>query len=127
MIQKQPVVVNVTDNVVTPGGEPEIKVPNLPDHDYDVIYKDKDGNEVADLTESGTYEVWVKFPEDGNYRHPDGSTEAPVGSVTPMRSISASTPFRPSSGPAAPALSKASPIVPWCPAARQPVLRRQPC
>lgn len=82
VIQKQPVVVNVTDNVVTPGGEPEIKVPNLPDHDYDVIYKDKDGNEVADLTESGTYEVWVKFPEDGNYRHPDGSTEAPVDSVT---------------------------------------------
>ena len=72
----------VTDNAVTPNGEPDVKVPDLTEgDDYTVSYKDKDGNP-ADLSKPGSYEVWVEFPADGNYRHPDGSTEAPVGSVT---------------------------------------------
>lgn len=82
VIQKKPVVITVTDNVFTPGGDPEVKVPGVPDNGYDVIYKDKDGNVAEDLSKPGNYEVWVKFPEDSNYRHPDGSCEAPVGSVT---------------------------------------------
>lgn len=81
VIEKKPVVISVTDNAVTPGGEPQVNVPDVPAEDYEVIYKDKDGNE-ADLSKPGNYEVWVKFPENSNYRHPNGSTEAPVGSVT---------------------------------------------
>ena len=83
VIQKKPVVVTVTDNAVTPGGEPTINVPGLTEgKDYTVTYKDKDGNVVENPTQSGTYEVWVKFPEDSNYRHPDGSSDKQVGSFT---------------------------------------------
>ena len=83
VIQKKPVVVTVTDNAVTPGGEPTINVPGLTEgKDYTVTYKDKDGNVVENPTQSGTYEVWVEFPEDSNYRHPDGSSDKQVGSFT---------------------------------------------
>ena len=83
VIQKKPVVVTVTDNAVTPGGEPTINVPGLTEgKDYTITYQDKDGNVVENPTQSGTYEVWVKFPEDSNYRHPDGSSDKQVGSFT---------------------------------------------
>lgn len=82
VIQKKPVVVTVTNNGVTTGGKPNVNVPGLTENSgYTVSYQDEDGNEVTDLSKPGTYEVWVEFT-DPNYRHPDGSTAAPVGSVT---------------------------------------------
>ena len=83
-IQQKPVVITVTNNVTTTDNvtSPTISAPGLDGGDYEVLYKDADGNVVSDPTEPGSYEVWVKFPDDSNYRHPDGSLEAPVGSFT---------------------------------------------
>lgn len=78
-IQQKPVTITVTDNAVTAGGEPAISAPGLAESDYEVVYKDKNGN-AADLSEPGTYEVWVEITNP-NYRHPDGSSEKQVGSV----------------------------------------------
>lgn len=78
-IQQKPVTITVTDNAVTVGGEPAISAPGLAESDYEVVYKDKNGNEVTP-SEPGTYEVWVEITNP-NYRHPDGSSEKQVGSV----------------------------------------------
>lgn len=78
-IQQKPVTITVTDNAVTVGGEPAISAPGLAESDYEVVYKDKSGNEVTP-SEPGTYEVWVEITNP-NYRHPDGSSEKQVGSV----------------------------------------------
>lgn len=78
-IQQKPVTITVTDNAVTVGGEPAISAPGLAESDYDVIYKDREGN-VVTPNEPGTYEVWVEITNP-NYRHPDGSSEKQVGSV----------------------------------------------
>ena len=85
VIEKKPVVITVTNNAAAAGDtsvEPTINVPSgwVKDEDYTVTYKDKDGSP-ADLTQPGTYEVWVEF-ENPNYRHPDGSTGKQVGSFT---------------------------------------------
>lgn len=85
-IQQKPVTITVTDNAVTVGGEPAISAPGLAESDYEVVYKDKNGNEVTP-SESGTYEVWVEITNP-NYRHPDGSSEKQVGSVV----VSSGTP-----------------------------------
>lgn len=85
-IQKKPVTITVTDNAVTVGGEPAISAPGLAESDYEVVYKDKNGNEVTP-SEPGTYEVWVEITNP-NYRHPDGSSEKQVGSVV----VSSGTP-----------------------------------
>ena len=85
-IQQKPVTITVTDNAVTVGGEPAISAPGLAESDYEVVYKDKNGNEVT-LSEPGTYEVWVEITNP-NYRHPDGSSEKQVGSVV----VSSGTP-----------------------------------
>ena len=85
-IQKKPVTITVTGNAVTVGGEPAISAPGLAVSDYEVIYKDKNGNEVTP-SEPGTYEVWVEITNP-NYRHPDGSSEKQVGSVV----VSSGTP-----------------------------------
>lgn len=78
-IQQKPVTITVTDNAVTVGGEPAISAPGLAESDYEVVYKDKNGNEVTP-SEPGTYEVWVEITNP-NYRHPDGSSLKQVGSV----------------------------------------------
>lgn len=78
-IQQKPVTITVTDNAVTVGGEPAISAPGLAESDYEVAYKDKNGNEVTP-SEPGTYEVWVEITNP-NYRHPDGSSLKQVGSV----------------------------------------------
>ena len=78
-IQQKPVTITVTDNAVTVGGEPAISAPGLAASDYEVVYKDKNGNEVTP-SEPGTYEVWVEITNP-NHRHPDGSSEKQVGSV----------------------------------------------
>ena len=78
-IQQKPVTITVTDNAVTVGGEPAISAPGLTESDYEVVYKDKNGNEVTP-SEPGTYEVWVEITNP-NYRHPDGSSLKQVGSV----------------------------------------------
>jgi len=78
-IQQKPVTITVTDNAVTVGSEPAISAPGLAESDYEVVYKDKNGNEVTP-SEPGTYEVWVEITNP-NYRHPDGSSEKQVGSV----------------------------------------------
>lgn len=78
-IQQKPVTITVTHNAVTVGGEPAISAPGLAESDYEVVYKDKNGNEVTP-SEPGTYEVWVEITNP-NYRHPDGSSEKQVGSV----------------------------------------------
>ena len=85
-IQQKPVTINVTDNAVTVGSEPAISAPGLAESDYEVIYKDKNGNEVTP-SEPGTYEVWVEITNP-NYRHPDGGSEKQVGSVV----VSSGTP-----------------------------------
>lgn len=85
-IQQKPVTITVTDNAVTVGSEPAISAPGLAESDYEVIYKDKNGNEVTP-SEPGTYEVWVEITNP-NYRHPDGSSEKQVGSVV----VSSGTP-----------------------------------
>ena len=85
-IQQKPVTITVTDNAVTVGGEPAISAPGLAESDYEVVYKDKNGNEVTP-SEPGTYEVWVEITNP-NYRHPDGSSEKQVGSVV----VSSGTP-----------------------------------
>lgn len=82
VIQKKPVVITVTDNATTTGSVslPTIQVPDdLGPDDYQVIYKDEEGNVVENPTSPGSYEVWVKFPEGSNYCHPDSSSEAQVG------------------------------------------------
>ncbi len=78
-IQQKPVTITVTDNAVTVGSEPAISAPGLAESEYEVVYKDKNGNEVTP-SEPGTYEVWVEITNP-NYRHPDGSSEKQVGSV----------------------------------------------
>lgn len=78
-IQQKPVTITVTDNAVTVGGEPSISAPGLEESDYDVTYRDREGN-VVTPNEPGTYEVWVEITTP-NYRHPDGSSEKQVGSV----------------------------------------------
>ncbi|MBM6829299.1 InlB B-repeat-containing protein [Anaerotignum lactatifermentans] len=80
-IQKKSVVITVTNNAAVEGEVilPTISAPGLNESDYEVIYKDKDGNKVSSPTEPGSYEVWVTFPDDSNYRHPDGSSEKQVG------------------------------------------------
>lgn len=78
-IQQKPVTITVTDNAVTVGGEPAISAPGLAESDYEVVYKDKNGNKVTP-SEPGTYEVWVEITNP-NYRHPDGSSLKQVGSV----------------------------------------------
>lgn len=78
-IQQKPVTITVTDNAVTVGGEPAISAPGLAESDYDVIYKDREGN-VVTPNEPGTYEVWVEITNP-NYRHPDGSSLKQVGSM----------------------------------------------
>ena len=78
-IQQKPVTITVTDNAVTVGGEPAISAPGLAESDYEVVYKDKNGNEVTP-SEPGTYEVWVEITNP-NYRHPDGGSLKQVGSV----------------------------------------------
>ena len=85
-IQQKPVTITVTDNAVTVGGEPAISAPGLAESDYEVVYKDKNGNEVTP-SEPGTYEVWVEITNP-NYRHPDGGSEKQVGSVV----VSSGTP-----------------------------------
>lgn len=85
-IQQKPVTITVTDNAVTMGGEPAISAPGLTESDYEVIYKDENGD-VVTPSEPGTYEVWVKIT-DPNHRHPDGSSEKQVGSVV----VSSGTP-----------------------------------
>ena len=85
-IQQKPVTITVTDNAVTVGGEPAISAPGLAESDYEVIYKDENGD-VVTPSEPGTYEVWVKIT-DPNHRHPDGSSEKQVGSVV----VSSGTP-----------------------------------
>ncbi len=85
-IQQKPVTITVTDNAVAVGGEPAISAPGLAASDYEVVYKDKNGNEVTP-SEPGTYEVWVEITNP-NYRHPDGSSEKQVGSVV----VSSGTP-----------------------------------
>lgn len=85
-IQQKPVTITVTDNAVTVGSEPAISAPGLAESDYEVIYKDKNGNEVTP-SEPGTYEVWVEITNP-NYRHPDGGSEKQVGSVV----VSSGTP-----------------------------------
>ena len=80
IIQKKPVTATVTDNAVAVGDVPQVSVPGVPEEDYNVVYKDDQGNVVSTPDQPGRYEVWVQFPEDGNYRHPDGSSEALVGS-----------------------------------------------
>lgn len=85
-IQQKPVTITVIDNAVTVGGEPAISAPGLAESDYEVVYKDKNGNEVTP-SEPGTYEVWVEITNP-NYRHPDGSSEKQVGSVV----VSSGTP-----------------------------------
>lgn len=85
-IQQKPVTITVTDNAVTVGSEPAISAPGLAESDYEVVYKDKNGNEVTP-SEPGTYEVWVEITNP-NYRHPDGSSEKQVGSVV----VSSGTP-----------------------------------
>ncbi len=78
-IQQKPVTITVTDNAVTVGGEPAISAPGLAESDYEVVYRDKNGNEVTP-GEPGTYEVWVEITNP-NYRHPDGGSLKQVGSV----------------------------------------------
>lgn len=85
-IQQKPVTITVTDNAVTVGDEPAISAPVLAKSDYEVVYKDKNGNEVTP-SEPGTYEVWVEITNP-NYRHPDGSSEKQIGSVV----VSSGTP-----------------------------------
>lgn len=85
-IQQKPVTITVTDNAVTVGSEPAISAPGLAESDYEVVYKDKNGNEVTP-SEPGTYEVWVEITNP-NYRHPDGGSEKQVGSVV----VSSGTP-----------------------------------
>lgn len=85
-IQQKPVTITVTHNAVTVGSEPAISAPGLAESDYEVIYKDKNGNEVTP-SEPGTYEVWVEITNP-NYRHPDGGSEKQVGSVV----VSSGTP-----------------------------------
>lgn len=85
-IQQKPVTITVTDNAVTMGGEPAISAPGLTESDYEVIYKDENGD-VVTPSEPGTYEVWVKIT-DPNHRHPDGSSEKQIGSVV----VSSGTP-----------------------------------
>lgn len=85
-IQQKPMTITVTDNAVTVGGEPSISAPGLAESDYEVVYRDKNGNEVTS-SEPGTYEVWVEITNP-NYRHPDGSSEKQVGSVV----VSSGTP-----------------------------------
>ena len=83
VIQKKPVVITVTDNAAVEGSVtlPTINAPGLTEDAYDVVYRDKNGNQVAAPREPGTYEVWVEIT-DPNYRHPDGSSEKQVGSFT---------------------------------------------
>lgn len=78
-IQQKPVTITVTDNAVTVGGEPAISAPGLAESDYEVIYKDENGD-VVTPSEPGTYEVWVEITNP-NYRHPDGGSLKQVGSV----------------------------------------------
>lgn len=85
-IQQKPVTITVTDNAITVGSEPAISAPGLAESDYEVVYKDKNGNEVTP-SEPGTYEVWVEITNP-NYRHPDGGSEKQVGSVV----VSSGTP-----------------------------------
>lgn len=85
-IQQKPVTITVTDNAVTVGSEPAISAPGLAESDYEVVYKDKNGNEVTP-SEPGTYEVWVEITNP-NYRHPDGSSLKQVGSIV----VSSGTP-----------------------------------
>ena len=84
VVQPQAVTVTVTDNAAT-AGEPftgaEVTV-SVPDSsDYQVVYKDQDGQVVTAPTTPGTYEIWVELLDD-NYRHDDGSTEKQVGTFT---------------------------------------------
>lgn len=85
-IQQKPVTITVTDNAVTVGGEPSISAPGLEESDYDVTYRDREGN-VVTPNEPGTYEVWVEITTP-NYRHPDGGSLKQVGSVV----VSSGTP-----------------------------------
>ena len=78
-------VITVTNNTVTTGSGtlPTIQASDgLTGDDYQVFYKNEDGEAVANPSEPGSYEVWVKFPDGSNYRHPDGSSEAQVGTFT---------------------------------------------
>ena len=84
VVQPQAVTVTVTDNAAT-AGEPftgaEVTV-SVPDRsDYQVVYKDQDGQVVTEPTAPGTYEIWVELLDD-NYRHDDGSMEKQVGTFT---------------------------------------------
>lgn len=83
-IQKQPVVITVTNNVTTVDEItlPTVLVPGLEKEEYEILYKDGDGNQVTDPTEPGSYEVWVKFPDGSNYCHPDGGSDSQVGTFT---------------------------------------------
>lgn len=81
VIQKKPITVTVTDNAVTAGDKPKVNIPDLAESDYEMIYKDQEGNVVTNPTQPGTYEVWVEIT-DPNYRHPDGSSEKQVGTFT---------------------------------------------
>ena len=67
---------------MTEDGEPNINVSSEleGDKDYTITYKEKAKNIVSDFSKPGVYEVWVIFPDGGNCRHPDGSTEKQVGS-----------------------------------------------
>ena len=82
-IQKQPVTVTVTGNAAAEGSVtlPEIHAPGLREEDYKVVYRDRDGTEVASPQEPGVYEVWVEITNP-NYRFPDGSANKQVGSFT---------------------------------------------
>ncbi|MGI6254876.1 MAG: S-layer homology domain-containing protein [Acutalibacter sp.] len=80
-IQRKPVVITVTNNATTVDKItlPMVNVPGLEEDEYEIIYKNEDGMEVTNPTEVGSYEVWVKFPDDSNYCHSHGGSEAQVG------------------------------------------------
>lgn len=81
IIQRKPVIITVTDNIVRPGGEPVILAPGLNESDYAVTYRDKNGNAVPEPSAQGSYTVWVELTSP-NYSFSDGSTLAQVGSLT---------------------------------------------
>ena len=82
VIRQKPISVMVTNNATTTDHltMPTITVPGLSEGtDYQIIYKDAQGQTVPSPSEVGTYEVWVKITNP-NYCHADGSGEKMVGS-----------------------------------------------
>lgn len=87
VIRRKTVLVAVTDNAVTAGGEPTVSVPGVAEGDYVVTYKDASGDVVTDTSQPDTYEVWVSFTNE-NYCHSNGTADAQVGTFT----VTAGTP-----------------------------------